>query len=152
MSNSSNGPSSGAGQSLPERPNLQHLKNQAKDLLRAGDAASLADAQFQIARMYGFASWPKLKAYVESLGEIGELKSAIVTLTQTDFVVPDHAADDLMTLADQYVAAFRKVEGGARPDAKTMLKDLSANVSRRVVPAKHAAVNTLIEKQLAKLS
>jgi hypothetical protein len=69
--------SSGSPQSLPERPNLQHLKNQAKDLLRAGGAASLAEAQFQIARSYGFASWPKLKALVESLGEIGELKSAI---------------------------------------------------------------------------
>ena len=38
---------------------------------------SIAAAQFQIARLYGFASWPKLKAYVESLGEIGQLKSAI---------------------------------------------------------------------------
>ena len=77
MSNSSSGFPSGASQSLPERPSLQHLKNQATDLLRAGSAASLADAQFQIARMYGFASWPKLKAHVESLGEIGELKAAI---------------------------------------------------------------------------
>ena len=42
-----------------------------------------------------------------------------------------------MMLTDQYVAAFRKIEGGARPDAKTVLKELSANVSKRVVPAKH---------------
>jgi hypothetical protein len=77
VSNSSSSFPGGASQSLPDRPNLQHLKNQARDLLRAGSAASLADAQFQVARMYGFASWPKLKAYVESLGEIGELKSAI---------------------------------------------------------------------------
>jgi ankyrin repeat protein len=74
---SSSGSSSGASQSLPKRPSLQHLKNQAKDLLRARGAASVADAQFQIARMYGFASWPKLKAHVESLGVIVELKSAI---------------------------------------------------------------------------
>ena len=77
MSNSSSSFPGSASQSLPERPNLQHLKNQAKDLLRAGSAASLAEAQFQIARSYGFASWPKLKAHVESLDEIGELKSAI---------------------------------------------------------------------------
>lgn len=62
---------------LPERPNLRHLKDQAKDLLKAGTAKSIAAAQFQIARLYGFASWPKLKSYVESLGEIGQLKSAI---------------------------------------------------------------------------
>jgi len=71
---------------LPEKPNLEHLKKQAKDLLREaqqGDAAAierfrslasfstpaslqLADAQHAVARDYGFASWPKLKEHVES--------------------------------------------------------------------------------------
>jgi len=69
----------GAPQSLPDHPNLRHLRDQAKDLLRAGRAASLADAQFQIARLYGFASWPKLKAHVESFEEVGQLKQAIDT-------------------------------------------------------------------------
>src|SRR5947207_14450492 len=64
---------------LPDRPNLRHLKDQAKDLLKAGAAASLADAQFKIARLYGFANWPKLKAHVESFEEIGQLKLAIDT-------------------------------------------------------------------------
>jgi ankyrin repeat protein len=64
---------------LPDRPNLRHLKDQAKDLLRAGKAASLAEAQFQTARLYGFASWPKLKAHVESFEETGQLKQAIDT-------------------------------------------------------------------------
>src|SRR3981081_2394162 len=64
---------------LPHHPNFRHLKDQAKDLLKAGAAASLADAQFQIARLYGFASWPKLKAHVESFEEIGQLKQAIDT-------------------------------------------------------------------------
>jgi ankyrin repeat protein len=47
--------------------------------LKAGKAASLTDAQFKIARLYGFASWPKLKAHVDSLDEIGQLKQAIDT-------------------------------------------------------------------------
>jgi ankyrin repeat protein len=64
---------------LPERPNLRHLKDQAKDLLKSGAAASLAEAQFQIARLYGFASWPKLRAHVESFEELGQLKQAIDT-------------------------------------------------------------------------
>src|SRR4030081_3864356 len=64
---------------LPDRPNLRHLKDQAKDLLKAGKAKSLTDAQFQIARLYGFASWPKLKAHVDSLDEFGQLKQAIDT-------------------------------------------------------------------------
>ena len=69
----------GTAQALPDRPNLRHLKDQAKDLLQAGRAASLADAQFQIARLYGFGSWPKLKAHVESFEEVGQLKHAIDT-------------------------------------------------------------------------
>ena len=55
---------------LPDRPDLEHLKKQAKALLRElrqRDAnASLADALHALARDYGFASWPKLKAHVES--------------------------------------------------------------------------------------
>ena len=65
--------------SLPDRPNLRHLKDQARDLLKAGEASSLTEAQFKIARQYGFASWPKLKAHVDSLQEIGQLKQAIDT-------------------------------------------------------------------------
>ncbi len=52
---------------LPDNPNLRHLKDEAKDLLKAGGAVSITDAQFKIARLYGFSSWPKLKAHVDSL-------------------------------------------------------------------------------------
>jgi hypothetical protein len=64
---------------LPDRPNLRHLKDQAKDLVKAGTATSVSDAQFQIARLHGFPSWPKLKAHIDSLEEIGQLKQAIDT-------------------------------------------------------------------------
>ena len=73
---------------LPASPDLSHLKNQAKQLLRAarnGDgealrrfaealpwagavdraAPALHDAQSVIARDYGFGSWSGLKHYVE---------------------------------------------------------------------------------------
>ena len=64
---------------LPDQPNLRHLKDQAKDLLKTRAATSITDAQFKIARLYGFASWPKLKAHVESFEEISQLKEAIDT-------------------------------------------------------------------------
>lgn len=64
---------------LPAQPNLRHLKDQARDLLKAGEAESITAAQFQIARRYGFVSWPKLKSHVESLHEVGDLKAAIDT-------------------------------------------------------------------------
>jgi ankyrin repeat protein len=74
---------------LPARPDVEHLKNQAKELLqamRAGDADAVArfrpfaselksreprltDAQLIVAREYGFASWTKLTLHVESLSE-----------------------------------------------------------------------------------
>ena len=63
--------------SLPERPDLRHLKDQAKDLLDAGGAESLTDAQFKLAREYGFDSWPKLKAHVDLVHDSGRLKQAI---------------------------------------------------------------------------
>jgi ankyrin repeat protein len=66
-----------AARPLPDRPNLRHLKDQAKDLLKASHARSLSDAQLQIARQYGFPSWPKLKAHVDSFEEAGQLKDAI---------------------------------------------------------------------------
>jgi ankyrin repeat protein len=81
---------------LPENPSLEHLKSQAKlvrDLLRSGDesalsmldefhprftAASLSaddrerfkttDAQLVIARLYGFGSWPELRAHLQVVG------------------------------------------------------------------------------------
>ncbi len=79
---------------LPASANLEHLRKQAKELLaalRVNDpfaharwkafhpehspapsasahfAVSLSEAQFVIAREYGFASWPRLKRHVESL-------------------------------------------------------------------------------------
>ena len=62
---------------LPAEANLRHLKDQAKDLLKTEEAPSLAAALFQIARLYGFQSWPKLKSYIIEQTNAGKLKQAI---------------------------------------------------------------------------
>jgi Ser/Thr protein kinase RdoA (MazF antagonist) len=54
---------------LPDNPNLDHLRRQAKDL-HAGlrdyrPEASLADAQASLAKQYGFRTWTDLKAEVD---------------------------------------------------------------------------------------
>lgn len=72
---------------LPARPNHEHLKNQARTLLReslASDPSAtarfaafgitsptpkLADALHVIAREYGFDSWPALKLHIEVASE-----------------------------------------------------------------------------------
>jgi hypothetical protein len=89
---------------LPARPNLDQLKRQAKELLKAyqsGDLAAqqlferqigpavrqraqaadsrrpmLADALTALAREYGFASWPKLKQHAEGLAAKTPVPSA----------------------------------------------------------------------------
>src|SRR5260370_16009404 len=94
---------------LPAKPNLEHLKKQAKELLndfQEGNALAverlrslisqpmsadpkLADAQHAIARDYGFASWPKLKEHVESLTRVlepAERLSAAVCASKADRV------------------------------------------------------------------
>jgi hypothetical protein len=62
---------------LPAKPNLRHLKSQAQDLLKNGKAPSFATALFQIARLYGFESWTKLKSHVIAQTNAGRLKEAI---------------------------------------------------------------------------
>ena len=76
---------------LPDKPNLNQLKKQAKDLLKAfqagkptaidevrahyphpisrpqGHVLQLSDAQLVLARAYGVDSWPKLKAFVDGV-------------------------------------------------------------------------------------
>ena len=56
---------------LPTHPNLDHLKKQAKDVLRVFKRQKpqwkLADAQHAIARGYGFVNWPSLKMQVEKI-------------------------------------------------------------------------------------
>ncbi|MGH7677139.1 MAG: ankyrin repeat domain-containing protein [Gemmatimonadaceae bacterium] len=77
--------SSAHRRTLPSRPDLEQQRKLAKELLRAfnaGDheatarvraelpdkkAIALADAQFVVAREYGFASWGDLKKRIESL-------------------------------------------------------------------------------------
>ena len=50
---------------LPARANLEHLRNEAKSRLKAlrreNAGATLAAAQLDVARRYGFPSWRKLK-------------------------------------------------------------------------------------------
>ena len=56
---------------LPERPSLDHLRKQAKmllrDLQRRDPHAKLTAAQHALAREYGFASWRALRAHLQSL-------------------------------------------------------------------------------------
>ncbi len=105
------------GTDLPENPNLDQLKRQARELQRAfaeresvvreqvaahvphragAKALSLADAQCTIARGYGFSSWPRMKAHIEWLRRSPEerLDDAKVAVNPVGWTtvseLPDH--------------------------------------------------------------
>jgi len=56
---------------LPERPDLEWLRNRAKRALRElrkrRPGARLAEAQLAVARDHGFASWRALKQHVDEV-------------------------------------------------------------------------------------
>ncbi|WP_199701080.1 ankyrin repeat domain-containing protein [Jiangella rhizosphaerae] len=103
---------------LPSRPDLGHLKKQAKQLLRRlrddEPGARLSDAQFRLARGYGFASWPALRRHVEQLRGLTvtgwlALVYAGDTIGGTHIATPASAAAaigqvDGLDLADAHVA------------------------------------------------
>ncbi len=98
--------------SLPERPDLDQLRRQAKELRDAGrrgepdaverlarhhgspatGAVTLAAAQLVIARELGFASWPQLKAAVEAHATIPERLADIFVAASVDGRVREAAA------------------------------------------------------------
>jgi ankyrin repeat protein len=74
-------PGSASGSlSLPDPPNLEWLRKQAKQHLKTlrqtRPDAQLSDAQFDLAKRYGFISWRALKAHIDSLTVEGQLFDA----------------------------------------------------------------------------
>jgi CubicO group peptidase (beta-lactamase class C family) len=57
-------PGQASSRSLPGRPNLRHLKLEAKRRLAAGEFPSLHEAQVALAREHGLPSWAALKRHI----------------------------------------------------------------------------------------
>src|SRR5580692_10557527 len=108
---------------LTEHPSLEQLRKQAKELLqefRSGTPSAIAevhrfdripdqnsfclnDAQRVLARAYGFASWPKLKAFVDGaniarfaeavkIGDMAQVRSMLAS--RPELVAMDMSASD----------------------------------------------------------
>jgi ankyrin repeat protein len=95
---------------LPDNPSLERLRKQAKTLLqyvRAGvpdaielvaefhprppEVLKLSDAQLVTARMYGFASWPRLKRHIDIVAEYSRSPHQVAA--------SDHLPDEFLRLA-----------------------------------------------------
>jgi hypothetical protein len=95
---------------LPDNPSLEYLRKQAKDLRdlagagvpgalelvgahhpKGAHAVSLTGAQLVVARHYGFASWPRLKAHLETIERYSRAPDDVHETTTP--------ADDFLALA-----------------------------------------------------
>lgn len=110
---------------LPERPNLDHLKHQAKELLAAwrrgvstdppapGGEPRLRDAQRAIGQRYGFESWDALRVRVDAISGSPRARQRQEVLDYDD-PIPDVVdvnepltADVVQRLIEQGVRAVR---------------------------------------------
>lgn len=82
--------------SLPDAPNLDWLRKQAKhrldEMRSTHPKTKLAEAQFDLAKQYGFSSWRALKSHIDSLTAAGQLFDA----------AQNGDVDVLATLLDKY--------------------------------------------------
>src|SRR5262245_44821403 len=121
---------------LPPRPSLIHLKHQARDLLKAYGAQNpealtrarefhprlarqmttddapvhpftLSDAQWVIAREYGFESWAHLKRHVESVCRaLGPTETSAEASANPDSDLRLATPEQYEALARDYVSAY----------------------------------------------
>jgi len=133
---------------LPARPNLDHLKHEAKALHRAfheGDATArrrihdvlgdtpdlkLTDAQRVVAREHGFATWARLRAHVQASRGVSEAVAAFLAA-----VVASDAAGAKRVLAAQPRIASESLHVaavlGLADDAKRLIAEDGSRVAAR---------------------
>jgi len=142
---------------LPERPNLEHLKKQARNLLRDAQSsepdalarfaawnialpAKLADALHVLAREHGFETWPELKLHIEmSSDDPAEALSAAIKsdkAEQVREVLRRHAAlktqiNEPLPNYDFDMPAIVAAAGRQNREVVDALLDFGANINER---------------------
>jgi len=161
---------------LPPRPNLEHLKKQAKDLLDAhhrGEAEALAriraavpsfakmsdealarapfalhDAQSAIAREYGLKSWNELREAVAAKAAEGPLPEELLR-TLMGQALPE---DVKTALQDAWARRAEAVAGSEGPDALPLVAMRNAVLMPRALTPIHVGRASSAAAVLAALS
>src|SRR5271156_2947773 len=143
---------------LPARPNLEHLKKQARVLLRerlasdpsatalfasaniTADNPKIADALHVVAREYGFETWPALKVHVEMASEdpvevlIAAIKANDASLVREAFSrhpsLKSRINEPLPNFGFDAPAIFAAVNNQNREMVDTLL-EAGANINER---------------------
>ena len=104
-------PGQANSRSLPGRPNLRHLKLEAKRRVAAGEFPTLHEAQVTIAREHGLPNWTALKQQISenrdshAVDQLGWVISRFAGADQPDWTAP--AADELNEhFDDRFLAAL----------------------------------------------
>ncbi|MFV8167510.1 ankyrin repeat domain-containing protein [Mycobacterium sp. 134] len=123
---------------LPSNPSIDHLRAEARKLQRA-DRTPLHQAQFAVARDYGFSSWPRLVHYLRDAAELS--------------VDPGALDEDALDAADRFCswASLRYNETDAPPRwdaAATLLGAEPDVVDRHIWAAASAADPAALARQL----
>ena len=154
---------------MREHPDLEQIKRQAKELLRgfmAGEADATAevqahdrvtdasqfalhDAQLVMARSYGFASWAKLKAYVDGV-TVKRLADAIRAgdLVQVEAML--RARPELAGMAMSYGDEHRPIHFAVMersPEMVRVLMQSGANARQGIHPHRDATTASIIAKE-----
>lgn len=153
---------------MHEHPDLDQLKRQAKELLRAflddepeatvevqahytrADRTTFAlhDAQLVVARSYGFESWPKLKAYIDGV-TVRRLADAVCAgdLAQTRRMLG--ARPELANMAMSYGDERRPIHFAVMnrsPEMVRLLMQHGANARAGVDPHRDATTAWMLAK------
>jgi ankyrin repeat protein len=145
---------------LTERPNLEQLKRQAKELLaayRAGQPDAIAevtahfhaahratfalhDAQLVLARAYGYDSWPKLKAYVDGVTIsrlVGAVRSGDIVAVRAMLARRPELADMDMAATNEHRPLHYAVLDRA-PEMVRLLMQHGADARKGIYPHRAA--------------
>jgi len=122
---------------LPDNPNLEWLREKAKtrlaELRRVDPGAKLSEAQFAIAKRYGFSSWRALKKHLDSLTLEGQIiESARKGDVETLARLLDEHPEKLHLKVPPYEASllFPAAQGG-NLDAVDLLLERGLDVNYR---------------------
>jgi ankyrin repeat protein len=154
---------------MREHPDLEQLKRQAKQLLKAfqkGDSAAarevnahydraevatfaLHDAQLVIARSYGFDSWPKLKGYVDGVS-VARLVEAVrggdIERVRRMLKTRPELANLAVSYGDEHRAMHYAVME-RRPEVVRLLMQKGANARAGIHPHRAATTAWTLAKE-----
>lgn len=142
---------------LPTTPNLEHLKQQAKDLLDAlretRPEATLADAQRAVAEQYGFRRWTDLKHEVEQLRETPELadQELIAAIAET-FELGDLTGPGVVVAYELSCPVLRIETGAGRWEARGLLPWMTDDQLARGIGLMEAAASAGVRTPTPKRS